>query len=459
MHRTKISRRQFLKLSALAAGATALSSCGPAATTPAPTSAPIKSLSGEIDYFHYDFGPANASREAARDAFQKMYPGTQVKLTVLPYGEMYEKVAAGMATGQPPDVIYGDFGLVRYALEGQLLDLTDRVQADPVLSKSDLFTMSLTDPIQGKYGTSKLFALVQGTWVPILYYNRDLFDAAGIAYPNEDWTWDDVSVAAQALTKPDDDQYGVQLGTTLDNVGWLWWMNKPADFWATPQTFPEKTNFASDAGRAVMGLFRRFGVDEKTHVPADVNATFDVYAGAFGAGKAGMYSGGDWDAGWSFKDLSFKWGMTLLPMVIKGYRPSLNTMVSTNVISKATKNPDLAWEWIRFLTATVEGQTLIGEGAYETPVLKEAATSDAVLKPEWAAPGYEARLKAAQLPGPMYTPYPLNLDLWEFPGNYIDPTVEQVKAGEMTVDDAVAYLDSEGNPYFSKQKQDTPPIP
>lgn len=459
MPRTIISRRQLLKLSAMATGAATLANCGPAGTTPASTSAPVQALSGEIQYCHYDFGPANASREAARDTFQKMHPGTKINLTMLPYGEMYEKVAAGMATGQPPDVIYGDFGLVRYALEGQLLDLTDRVQADSVLSQADLFTMSLTDPLQAKYGTSKLFALAQGTWVPIFYFNRELFDAAGVAYPNEDWTWDDVSEAAKALTKPEADQYGVQFGTTLDNVGWLWWMNKPADFWATPQAFPDKTHFASDAGRAALALFRRFGADEKTHVPVDVNATFDVYGGAFGAGKVGMYSGGDWDAGWSFKDLPFQWGMTMLPMAIKGYRPKLNTMVSTNVIAKATKNPDLAWEWIRFLTATPEGQTLIGEGAFEAPVLKEAASSDAVLKPSWAAPGYEARHKAAELPGPMYTPYPLNLDLWEFPGQHIDPTVEQLKSGEITVEDAVAYLDAEGNPYFAKQKQDTPPIP
>src|SRR3972149_1725658 len=127
MSQQSFSRRQFLKFTAAAAGAATLAGCGPAAPTPAPTSGPVQTLSGEIQYFHYDFGPANASREAARDAFQKMHPGTKVNLTVLPYGEMYEKVAAGMATGQPPDVIYGDFQLVRYALEDQLLDLTDRV--------------------------------------------------------------------------------------------------------------------------------------------------------------------------------------------------------------------------------------------------------------------------------------------------------------------------------------------
>jgi ABC-type glycerol-3-phosphate transport system substrate-binding protein len=37
----------------------------------------------------------------------------------------------------------------------------------------------MQDDVQAKYGTSKIVALIMGTWVPILYYNKDLFDAAG----------------------------------------------------------------------------------------------------------------------------------------------------------------------------------------------------------------------------------------------------------------------------------------
>lgn len=98
---------------------------------------------------------------------------------------------------------------------------------------------------------------------------------------------------------------------------------------------------------------------------------------------------------------------------------------------------------------------MIGQGAYETPVLKAAAHSDAVMNPDWAAPGYDSRVKAAELPGPMYTPYPLNLNLWEFPGKFIDPTVEKVRLGEMTAEEAVAYLDTEGVPYFQQQHAET----
>ncbi|MCS6846119.1 MAG: extracellular solute-binding protein [Anaerolineae bacterium] len=464
-----ITRRRFLQLSAFAtASAATLAACAPAAQPGAPaapsdtqaadvpTTAPSTAagLTGQIEYMHYDLGPANQSREEAVRAFEQANPGAKVKLSVLPYDEMYQKVAATMAAGQPPDVIYGDFSLLRYALEKQLLDFSDYFKADPVLSKPDLFITDMTDAVQAKYGTSRMHALIMGTWVPILYYNKDIFDAAGEPYPTDDWTWDDAREAAKRLTKPEQGQYGLQFGTTFDNVGWLWWLQKPDDFWAVPQVFPAKTAFDSPVGLNVMRLYYETSVVDKSQITPDENATYQVYAGGFGAGKVAMFSGGDWDAGWSFRDLQFNYGMALIPKMRADYRPALNTMLSTNAIAAATKNPDLAWAFARFLTADKEGATIIGRGAYETPVLKEVAMSDAVLKPEWAPQGYDARVRAAALPGPMYTPYPLNLNLWEFPSKFLDPTIEKLRKGEMKPEEAVAYLDSEGIPYFAAQREE-----
>jgi multiple sugar transport system substrate-binding protein len=474
MSTKRLSRRQFLKVSSLAAGAALLAACQPATPppteepaapqepqapaeepTPEPQSeAPDAGLQGEISYFTYDLGPANKSREDAVAAFGAANPGAKVNLTVLPYGELFEKISAMMASGQPPDVMYGDYSLLRNVLDDQMLDLTEMFKADNTLTKPELFTMPMDDDMQAKYGSGKIVALIMGTWTPILYYNIDLFDKAGVTYPTEDWTWEDLRIAAKKLTNPADQQFGFQQGTVFDNVGWMWWNHKPQDFWATPQIFPEKTIFKEGPGEAVFNIWYQLGYEDKSMITREEQNTYQVYGGAFGAGKAAMYNGGDWDAGWGFRDLEFKWGMTLTPKVLKDYRPSLNCMVATNLIAAATKNADLSWAFARFISASAEGQTIIGQGAYETPVLKEVAHSDAVLKPEWAAPGYEYRVKAAELPPPMYTPYQLSLNLWEYPSKYIDPTYDQVSKGEITPKDAVEYLDQEGVPYFQKLRQD-----
>jgi multiple sugar transport system substrate-binding protein len=481
MNRQRISRRDLLKIGA-AAGAVTLAGCAaPAAAPQQPTTAPAAPATGveattapeqapaeapaaplaagEIEYFMYDLGPANKSREEMRDAFQAANPDAKVRITVLPYGELWQKIAARMAAGQPPDVMYGDFSLVRSALEGQLLDMTSYMKADSVLSDSNQFTIEMMDPMQAKYGTSKVVALIMGTWVPILYFNKDLFDVANVAYPTEDWTWEEVREAAMKLTKDDRSQFGVQIGVPFDNVGWMWWGQQPADFWATPQAFPETSNFNNETGINVFRVYYDLTHVDKSAPTPDEASGYSQYAGPFGAGKSAMYTGGDWDAGWSFRELPFKWDMTLTPKMRKDYRPSLNTMVATNTIASATKNPDIAWNFVRFISASKEGQTLVGAGAYETPVLKGVAESDEVLKPDWAPEGYSARVKAALLPGPMFTPYPLNINLWEFPGKFLDPTVDNVRKGEMTPEQAVEYLDKEGKPYFAQQKKDTPPIP
>jgi multiple sugar transport system substrate-binding protein len=458
MDQQQISRRRFLGLMATAGGASILAACGAAPSSPqasGDTTAPATGagVPNEIDYFTYDLGPANASREEAITRFQELNPGATVKLTVLPYEELFQKVAAQMAAGQPPDVIYGDFSLLRYALDGNLLDLSDRVAADPVLSSSDLFTVDLADPIQAKYGTDKIVALLLGTWVPLLYYNRDLFDSAGVAYPSDDWTWDDVRSTALQLTNAEAGQYGFQFGSTYDFTGWTWWQHQPSDYWALPQVYPKETNWTTDAGRGVMQLIHNLSVVDKSAIPSEETNSYEVYAGGFGAGVVGMYAGGDWDAGWAFREAPFNWDVVLLPAVTKEFRPALNTMVASNVVSAQTKNPDLAWEFVRFLSADEEGQTLIGSGAFETPILKTVAQSDAIARPDWAPPGYDARVRAALLPGPMYTPYPLTLNLWEFPEKFLNPTVLNVRNGEMSPDDALAYLDKEGNAYFQQQQQ------
>ena len=342
MKSKSISRRNFLRWSAMA-GAATLAACAPppaaapkneaAAAAPTEAAATSAGLTGQIEYMHYDLGPANKSREEAVAAFEKANPGSKVKLTVLPYGDMWTKVAATMAAGQPPDVMYGDFSLVRNALEGQLLAIDEYFKADPVLNKPELFITNMTDDVQAKYGTGKMHALILGTWVPILYYNKDIFDAVKEPYPTDDWTWDDLRAAAKRLTDPSKKQWGFQFGTTLDNVGWLWWAQKPAEFWAAPQQFPERTQFDSPEGLGVMQLYYDMHVNDKSAITADEAKLYEVYASGFGAGKVAMFAGGDWDAGWSFRELSFKWGMALTPKMRKDYRASLNTMLATNTIA------------------------------------------------------------------------------------------------------------------------------
>ncbi|MCA5011083.1 extracellular solute-binding protein, partial [Clostridioides difficile] len=67
---------------------------------------------------------------------------------------------------------------------------------------------------------TKQYAVPKDIDTIALWYNKTMFDEAGIPYPDKDWTWDDYAEAAKKLTKADGSQYGFALRPTNDQAGW-----------------------------------------------------------------------------------------------------------------------------------------------------------------------------------------------------------------------------------------------
>ena len=88
---------------------------------------------------------------------------------------------------------------VRFAKNGVTMKLDDKLKdlasTRAISSRPSLISANQVD---GYYGFPQGFA------TEIMYYNKDMFDAAGVAYPTDDWTWDDYTAAAEKLTKPMD---------------------------------------------------------------------------------------------------------------------------------------------------------------------------------------------------------------------------------------------------------------
>ena len=80
-----------------------------------------------------------------------------------------------------------------------LLDLTDKVAASEKL-EMDKFPSDIKEMYQYD---GKTYAVPKDIDTIALWYNKDMFDEAGIAYPDDTWTWDDLYDAAVKLTKDD----------------------------------------------------------------------------------------------------------------------------------------------------------------------------------------------------------------------------------------------------------------
>ena len=142
----------------------------------------------------------------------------EVKVEVIDWDNYWTLLEAGASGGQLADVfwMHSDYSQI-YMENDILLDLTDYIAKDGV-------DMSIYYPdIAAIYTRSdgKIFALPKDHDTIALLYNKALFDEAGVAYPTDEWSYQDMYEAAKAITEGTAaDVYGYALNTSNDQDGW-----------------------------------------------------------------------------------------------------------------------------------------------------------------------------------------------------------------------------------------------
>ena len=129
---------------------------------------------------------------------------TQVEIT--PWNDYWTLMEAAATGGSLPDVFWMHSGQVRRYMEAKLLtDLTDKIKSSKVANLSN-FPKDLVDlyALNGRQ-----YAIPKDLDTIGLVYNKKLFDAAGVAYPDNNWTWNDLRNAAQKLTDASKNQWGI----------------------------------------------------------------------------------------------------------------------------------------------------------------------------------------------------------------------------------------------------------
>lgn len=191
----RTSRRALGALAASAAAVLALSACSSQAGGESSSGGDVT-----LSYAIWDENQKPAMEDIAA-AFERENPNVTIDIQVTPYKEYFTKLQTAATGGSAADVFWmngPNFPL--YASNGQLAPLDDAGvdAADYPQGLIDLYTFD------GKlYGAPKDFDTVA------LWYNKELFDAAGVDYPTAGWTWDDFTAAAAALTDPATGQFGV----------------------------------------------------------------------------------------------------------------------------------------------------------------------------------------------------------------------------------------------------------
>lgn len=134
------------------------------------------------------------------DEYRQRHPGVRVALESVPQSGYRETVLTSMAAGEPPSVFLVDNASNAFLQHALLLELGRygfRVGVDPAAYYGNVVEVFRT-------ADGGLYAFPKDFTPMVIYYNRRLFDEAGVPPPREDWTWDDFLAAAKALTRDAD---------------------------------------------------------------------------------------------------------------------------------------------------------------------------------------------------------------------------------------------------------------
>jgi multiple sugar transport system substrate-binding protein len=309
--------------------------------------------------------------EIAR-AFEAANPDITVDIQLADWDSYWEKLRVQVAGGTPPDVfamsppLYPD-----WQSRGVLLNMQPYLDADPT-ALDGVYPATLTayQTPEGYFGLPRDFQTI------VLYYNKDMFDAAGVAYPTADWTWEDLRAAALMLTVDKDaDGRTDQWGFSADGYGPEAMIAPMVRAYGGDlvDVAAHKTLLGSaEAAQAFALMHDMFAVDHSMPNEQEV-ASFGW--DPFLAGVTAMTLSGHWSIP-DYSASALHWDIAPIPQGPKGRVTTVNS--AGFVISKDTKSPDAAFAFVKFATS-VEGQTLAAKIGLAVPIRETVATSPAYL--------------------------------------------------------------------------------
>lgn len=145
--------------------------------------------------------------------------GIKTDIQITPWKDYWTMLEAATTGGNMPDVFWMHSQQIGIYSEYDdiLLDLTDKIEKSDVIDLEN-YNQDVVKLYQKDDG--KQLGIPKDLDSAAVWYNKDMFDEAGIPYPTADWTWDDFREIAKKLTKADGSQYGLAMKPGSDQESW-----------------------------------------------------------------------------------------------------------------------------------------------------------------------------------------------------------------------------------------------
>ena len=329
--------------------------------------APASTKTVTVSYFTFSAAPDHLNTlKALIQIFEKKHPNIQISFQTAPYSDYFTKLQTQIAGGQAPDTFELDYGtFYGYATSGALMNLSKVAKTDPSFKPAVYYPKAYQAFAVGKtqYGLPESFSDV------LLFYNKDLFRAAGVAFPTSKWTWKDEMAAAKKLTNASKGIFGDYQPIQFYEFYKVLAQNGGSFFNATKT----KATFDSPAGIAAASWL--------LSKPGTVMPTPEQQGGLaddamFKLGKFAMWHNGIWQFA-AMKDAPFQWDVVVEPA---GKVKANHFFANTIVASAKTSHSKEAWQWLRFLAASHDSVKARVGSSWELAPVQDKAAYAAYLK-------------------------------------------------------------------------------
>lgn len=347
----KTSKMKFLFLFTIVA-ALLLSACSSSDTK----GEEAKDGKVKLRFATWDVGDDVELQQGLIDEFNEKNSDIEVVLEA--YGGDYDtKITAGIGAKDAPDIMYmWNYPQYKDALEPLDSYIKDRGEE----YKSNFYEALWNYNSVGE----DIYGLPVGYTTHVVYYNKDLFDAAGIEYPQAGWTWEDLQQAAKKLTDKEKKITGFAFPGQPD----------PYDF--EMYLWGNGTSYVDSKGKLDGNLNSKKSIETFTMFQNMLEDGIAITTEGYGdtemkTGRVGMLVNGAWYLS-AFEEAGINYGVVEIPSF--GDNPSASIVSSSGIaMSKDSKHKEAAFKFMEFWTGEQANKARL---SFELPVLKSVVESE-----------------------------------------------------------------------------------
>jgi len=376
-------------------------------------------------------------------SWQERHPEVSARIEHTPAGSYTNKLLIRIAGGTAPDVMFVEANIfVSFWAMGAFMDLKPFIDKDASFEIDDYFSEAVA-----RYTRDGGVYCIPRDTAPFacVYYNKDLFDLAGVPYPGDDWDWADMLDKAKRLTKKSEydniGQYGY--------YGWTWQNFVYSNGGSFVDDVENPSSFTMESPEAIGGL--RFYADlinkyKVSPSPVDFGNLGMGAQQLFMSGKLAMYQSGFWESTLFRNIKDFDWDVVMFPKGPGGIR-RFGTGGSGYCILKSTRYPELAWDIVKLLSGR-EAQIALAEMGLTQPAVVDIAEGE-----HFALNKRRPLNKGMLNEAVNYVVYePFHPKWREINDLYLTPRLDLVFNGTETVEEALSGISAEANLLLKEER-------